>query len=79
MSLLIISFFKCCKINLFINRNRRNVLKLLLFSAKANKGLEDVFHDPDIIQLLNNELIICFKMIPESASFENFNKICILY
>ncbi|VVC29539.1 Hypothetical protein CINCED_3A020639 [Cinara cedri] len=42
---------------------------------KVNTKCSDIFYEPDIIQLLNNEIIVCFKMEPNSPSYANFNKI----
>lgn len=49
-----------------------------VFLGNDNEDLVEVFKDSNIIQLLNNELIICFKMDPTSSSFTKFKEICIL-
>ncbi|XP_015373334.1 PREDICTED: UBX domain-containing protein 4-like [Diuraphis noxia] len=47
----------------------------LIYIGNGNDDLTKIFEDPNIIQLLNNELILCYKMDPLSPSFKNFEDI----
>jgi len=48
---------------------------VLFYIGKGNDDFTEIFNDPNIIQLLNNELILCYKMDPNSTSFKNFKEI----
>ncbi|XP_060859989.1 UBX domain-containing protein 4-like [Metopolophium dirhodum] len=47
----------------------------LMYIGNGNDDLTKIFDDTNIIQLLNNELILCYKMDPLSPSFKNFKDI----
>ncbi|XP_022162304.1 UBX domain-containing protein 4-like [Myzus persicae] len=47
----------------------------LIYIGNGNDDLTKIFDDTNIIQLLNNELILCYKMDPLSPSFKNFKDI----
>jgi len=51
---------------------------LFVFLGNGNDDLTKIFDDTNVIQLLNNELFLCYKMDPLSPSFKNFKAICIL-
>jgi len=48
---------------------------LLMYIGNGNDDLIKIFDDTNIIQSLNNELILCYKMDPLSPSFKNFKAI----
>lgn len=50
----------------------------LLILGKGNDYFKEVFNDSSIIQLLNNELILCYNLYPEGSSFKNFKDIYFL-
>ncbi|XP_050529706.1 UBX domain-containing protein 4-like isoform X2 [Daktulosphaira vitifoliae] len=47
----------------------------VIYIGKDNDEIFNIFEDSDIIELLNNEIIICFKMDPISSSFDKFKVI----
>ncbi|KAL5238362.1 hypothetical protein ACI65C_005772 [Semiaphis heraclei] len=48
---------------------------LLIYIGTGDDDLTKIFDDANVIQLLNNELILCYKMDPLSPSFKNFKNI----
>lgn len=48
---------------------------LLIYIGNGNDDLTTIFDDTNVIQLLNNELFLCYKMDPLSPSFKNFKAI----
>ncbi|XP_025200449.1 UBX domain-containing protein 4-like [Melanaphis sacchari] len=48
---------------------------LLIYIGNGNDDFVKIFDDTNIIQSLNNELMLCYKMDPLSPSFKNFKAI----
>lgn len=54
------------------------MINFYLFLGKGNDECSEMLNDSNISELMNHELILCFKMDPTSSSFKNFKDICIL-
>lgn len=51
---------------------------LFLFAEKTDNALIEALKDPQMVNLLNNERFLCFKIDPISTSVEHVEKIRIL-
>ncbi|XP_025419372.1 UBX domain-containing protein 4-like [Sipha flava] len=63
--------------------NSKEALKLmmerncafLVYIKKEDDEFTDAFNDPYVVELLNNQLVLCYEMDPTSQSFTNFKGI----
>lgn len=49
-----------------------------VFLGKGNDELAVALKDPMIVELLNDPLLLCYKMDPDHPRFMEFQPICIL-